>query len=99
MHDGRVMLSGKDVTGPAHVRRELIDLINSVDDFANHGLISQIRDDELVRDRSAVFMRFDIDAANPKAFPFKSLYKMATNESAGATDKYVLTLHLSNLPV
>jgi len=52
------MLAGKDVTGAAHIRGELIDLIKAaVDDSAAESGIPQIAHDEIIGFALREFMK------------------------------------------
>jgi hypothetical protein len=87
MHDGRVMLSGEYVTGAAHVRGELVDFIDSVEDLLGEGLISKIAEKEFIGGRLGEFMAFDIDAAYPEALLFQPFYQVSPDKSSGSVDQ------------
>ena len=41
------MLSGKDVTGASHVRGELVDVVDILNDAGDNAVVTQVADDEL----------------------------------------------------
>ena len=84
MHYAGVVLTGEDVAGAAHVSGELIDFVDVLDHGASEILVAQIAENELVGVCGAVFMLFDIDATDPKAFGFESFDEVAADEATGA---------------
>src|ERR1700683_1962338 len=88
MHDVGVMLAGEYITGPAHVGRELIDLVKAtIDDLAAYERIPQIADDEVIRGSFGKRIELEIDTANPEAFAFQPLHQVPTYETARTQDQ------------
>ena len=52
VHDIGIVLSGKDVSGPAHVGGKLVDLIDPIHHIRYQPLIAQVSHDELIGWRS-----------------------------------------------
>jgi hypothetical protein len=82
VHDGRVVVSSENVSGSAHIGRELIDLIDTGYDIAHHILVAQICHDEFVRGRLGEFVPFLINAANPVSLGLEPFHEMSSNETA-----------------
>jgi hypothetical protein len=86
VHDNRIMFARKDIAGPTHVSGKLIDLFDSLHNFADYGRIAQVAKDELIGVGFGELVAFYINAADPKAFGLKSFDKMTADETAGAID-------------
>ena len=90
MHQIGVVLAGKDVTGAAHIRGELINFIKSaVDDSAAEAGIPQIANDEIigfelidVDDAEIVALARDYARDNDLAFPDDIRAAAARNPAA-----------------
>ena len=46
MHDGGVVDPGEDISGSAHIGRQLVDLVYSLDHLADYGLFAQVADQD-----------------------------------------------------
>jgi hypothetical protein len=69
VHDVGVMLTGEDIAGAAHVRGQLIHLVEAtIDDAATELGVAQVTDHEIIGLRLGVGVVFEIDAADPEAF-------------------------------
>src|SRR5260370_38948616 len=91
MHQIGVMLAGKDVTGAAHIRGELINLIKAaVDDSAAESGIPQIADDEIIGFALREFMKLQVDTPDPVSIALQPFYQVAADEAACATDQCTL---------
>jgi hypothetical protein len=88
MHDVGVMLASKYITGTAHIRRKLIDLIEAtIDDLAAQERIPQITDHEIIRWRFGKWIELEIDSANPETFTFQAFHQVSTYETARTQDQ------------
>src|SRR5271163_4319052 len=91
MHQIGIMLAGKDVTGTAHIRGELINLIKAaVDDGAAESGIPQIADGEIIGFAFREFMKFQVDTPHPVSIALEPFYQVAADEAACAADQYTL---------
>ena len=88
MHHVGVVLTGEDIAGATHVGRELIDLVEAaIDDGATKTLVPQVADHEIVGFGLREFVKFQVDAANPKPVTLQPLDKMAADETTGPADQ------------
>ena len=79
---GRVMISGKDIAGAAHIGGKLIHLVDAVEHLAREDRIAQIAAKKLIGRGRAKFVLFDIDAAHPKPLGAQPLDQVAADEAA-----------------
>src|SRR5580704_5925015 len=92
VHQVRVMLTGEDVSGPAHVSGQLIDFIEAtIDPMFYEIRITKVADDEIVSLSFAKAREFEIYASNPKAFTLESLDQVVTDEAPCPTHQCNLT--------
>jgi hypothetical protein len=85
MHDIGIMLSGEYIAGAAHVRSELIDLVESaVDNLTASVGVPQISDHEVIGLRFGKWIYFEIDSADPETFALEALYQVSTDKAARA---------------
>jgi hypothetical protein len=82
-----VVLAGEDVAGTAHVGRQLVDLLDTLDDGPDDVWIAQIAEDELVGGRGGEIVRLEIDGANPVVFGFETFNEVAADEATGSIDE------------
>ena len=72
----------------AHVRRELVDLVETgIDDGAAKPLIAKITDHEIIRFRVGELRILEVDPAHPETFQPQALHQMAPDEPTGSTDE------------
>jgi hypothetical protein len=82
------MLASKYITGTAHIRRELIDLIEAtIDDLAAQQRIPEIADHEIIRGSFGKRIELEIDSANPETFTFQAFHQVPTYETARTKDQ------------
>jgi hypothetical protein len=78
----------------AHIGGQLIDLNKSATVCAECSLaimlISKVEKKELIRSGWTKLMLLDVHAANPLAFPFQPLNKVAADEATCATNQCFL---------
>ena len=85
MHDVGIIVAGEDKSGATHIRRELVDLVESlIDDIPAKDRVAQISDDKVIRHRGRIRRKLEIYAANPKLLVLESLDQMAADEPARA---------------
>jgi len=97
VHDVGVVLAGEHEAGAAHVRRELVDLVETpVHNRTADDWIAQVADDEVVGLRLGVGRELEVDAAHPATFALEPLHHVAADEPACAKDERFLQ---SRLPV
>ena len=87
MHDRSIVFPGEDVTGPAHVCSELVDLVSTLDDTTRKSGIAKIAEAKVIRRTCGEFVVFDVSCPHPIAFGLETLHKVAANESAAAANK------------
>src|SRR5260370_24697120 len=91
MHQSGIVLAGEDVTGAAHIRGELINLIKAaVDDSAGESGIPQIADDKIIGFALREFMKLQVDTPHPVSIALQPFYQVAADEAACATDQCTL---------
>ncbi len=88
------MFAGKDVAGAAHVRGQLVNLVESpVGDLAAKFLITKIADGKIVGLGVGERREFQVDAAYPEAFPLETLDQVTANETTRAADQRTFRHH------
>src|SRR4051812_44501173 len=87
VHDGGVVLTGEDVAGPAHVRGELIDVVDAAHDLRYDGGIPEVRLDELVNGGCRELVLLHVDASDPMPFGPEPPNQVAADEPTGAIHK------------
>src|SRR5579863_8849052 len=85
MHDVGVVLASEDKPGSAHVRRQLVDLIERpVDQVPAKIGITQITDQEVVRGSLGIFVSLQIGTTYPHALRLQALHQMASDETSSS---------------
>src|ERR1041385_1342949 len=88
MHNIRVVLAGKYVTGSPHIRRKLVHIIiGAVNNSVYNLLIAQIADNKFVGNCFGKIGILQVNAFDPIALSFEALYKMTADKSACAADE------------
>jgi|SRR6266436_5592452 len=95
MHHASVMLASEDVPGASHVRSQLINVLDTLNDAGDHSLVTQVTDNELIRYTLGEFGVLQVNASDPETFILQAPDQMTANEAASSANKY--TLH-KNLP-
>jgi len=81
MHDGSVILAGKEIACAAHIRGKLIDFVKSAIYYGTYEVrVTEISDDEVTGFGIGMLMQLDIHASYPHAFASQTLDQMAANE-------------------
>ena len=101
MHYFGIVVTGKNETRTAHIRRELIHLVEgTIGDSPAQRRIAQVPDNEVVGRAFAIFVTLDIDAANPESFAFKPLHQVTADEAARpANQRCLFVCHHLRSPV
>jgi hypothetical protein len=88
VHHLGVVLSGKDVSGAAHVCGQLIYLVEfPVDHLAAKERISKVTKHEIISLYFPEFGKFQIDTTDPKPIAFQPVNDVAANKPAGAENE------------
>ena len=81
-----------DVANAAHVRRQLVDIL----DASNHALAGvrdpEVGDDKLVRRAWLKLRVLDVGSSNPETLLLQSAHEVVSDESAGPRDQNLPTL-------
>jgi hypothetical protein len=73
-----------NVANAAHVGGEIVDLIDSPARSQEAVLgLTQIQDFEVIAGRNFIFWVLNVNAADPMAVRFETLYQVVPNEAAG----------------
>lgn len=71
VHDVGIIFTGEDIAGASHIRSELVKLIiGGSEDIPAKFRVPQVTDDKFVRFGFTVFRVFQVNAFDPKVFPF-----------------------------
>src|SRR5262249_8379152 len=82
VHHVGIVFTGEDVTGSAHIGRELIDLVEAaVDHMTDEIWITQVADHEIIGLGFAEPWELEIGASHPEAFALEPFDKMVTDEA------------------
>src|SRR5581483_6186457 len=87
MHDARVVLASEYVARAAHIRGELVDFVDSLENLLREGLIPQIAQYKFVGGGLGEFMSFDIDRPYPAALLLQPFYEVSPDKPPGSVDQ------------
>jgi hypothetical protein len=88
VHDVRVVFTGKDVAGPAHIGRKLIHLVKpAIHSRSTIVRIAQIRNHEIVGRGFAEGRQLQIDAPHPEALTLQLFHKMGSDKTTCPTNQ------------
>jgi hypothetical protein len=83
MHNGGIMVPGKDVARSSHIGCQLVNLIDTAQYFCGDGYIPKVALDKFIRSRDPEFGMLHVNAANPKALALQPAHQMSADESTG----------------
>src|SRR5262249_12443500 len=84
VHDVGIVFTGEDVTGPAHIGRKLIDLIEAaVDQLFHEGWVTPVSGHEIISLGLAEPRELEIGASHPEAFALEPFDKVVADETTG----------------
>ena len=88
VHHVGVVLTGENVTGAAHVGRQLVNFVKPPIDHISHKIrITKIADHEIIGLGFAKARKFKVRATNPESLALEPLDQMMTDEPTGAADQ------------
>lgn len=88
MHDVRVVLAGKNISGAPHVCCELVNLVEwPIEDLFYKIFIAQVADDKFIRRARREFWLFEIRPAHPISFGLEPLRHMGADEPSRAANQ------------
>jgi hypothetical protein len=97
VHDVGVVLAGEDIAGAAHVRGQLVHLVEAaIDGRTARCDIGEVPDHEIIRLGGRVLGVFEVDASDPAAFALEALHEVTADEAPSSA--YQNVLHGSHPP-
>lgn len=88
MHDVGIVVAREDISGSAHVGRQLVQLVEpAIDRGAAVIGTPEVADDEIVGLGVAEFGKLEIDPADPEAFTLQAADQVTADEPAGPADE------------
>ena len=92
VHDLRLV--ALDEADPAHVGREVVDVLDPVGRLEAIGPPAQIEQLELLSGRRLVLGKFDVDTPHPVPLADEVLRQVVPDEAARTGNQHTFTLHL-----
>src|SRR5262245_1826392 len=94
VHHVGIVFTGKNVTGSAHVSRQLIDFVEAAIDHMLHEVcITQIAQQKVISLCLAEPRELEIDTSDPEPFSLQSSHEMMTDKATRPTDQRSFATH------
>jgi hypothetical protein len=88
VHHDRIVFPSEDVSRPAHIGSELVNLGDAADGCLNQFGISQVALNKFVRGRLGEFVPFDVYGSNPAPFGLEPFDEMPADKPTRAIYQY-----------